>query len=328
MLIVIAFLEDSNDDTYRTIGLTLGIVGYVFLAGLVLVERYTSIGYGCAIWFDLALGVALAGLGFLSYHVQQNVKGVFPVVLSTQYNHPPQIPVPFNSNVINFTNFPEGFQVEPPCKTGEYTADEYVDWFRCLRKSDWRTMMKNNEDFFTAPNGRQMPKGNYVLFEPFGDTTIYLWWGVVAFCLITTFFHFILAWGVAVNDEKEEKFNCRNCSVPYFRWIKNGRQPLRWAEYSISASIMVVLILVINRVTDVYQLVYSFILMELINSFGAGIDYVDNPVIVLWFWVCSGTAFAWQFILIFNTYFNTIKPYVTRTNDFTADELWGGFLGL
>tara|TARA_Y100000389_G_C17120421_1_gene345162 strand:- start:13 stop:462 length:450 start_codon:yes stop_codon:yes gene_type:complete len=67
--------------------------------------------------------------------------------------------------------------------------------------------------------------------------------------------------------------------------------------------------------------------MELINSFGAGIDYVDNPVIVLWFWFCSGSAFAWQFVLIFNTYFNTIKPYVTRTDDFTADELWGGLFG-
>ena len=63
---------------------------------------------------------------------------------------------------------------------------------------------------------------------------------------------------------------------------------MRWAEYSITASIMIVLVLVINRVTDVYQIIYAFILMELINSFGAGIDYVNNPLIVLWFLVCSG----------------------------------------
>lgn len=327
LLITIAFLEDANDVTNRTIGLTLSTVGYVLLLGLVIIEAFMPLGYFCPVWLVAAAGSTLTGLIFLSTYVQDNIKGVFPIVLSTQYNHPPTIPPPFDSNVIDFTNFPANFTVESPCKMGPYAADEYTEWFQCIRKSDWKGMMQSNKDFFMAPNGRMMPKGNYVLFEPFGDTVPYLWWGVVLFCVITTLFHFILAWGVAVNDEEEEKCNCRNCSVPYYRWIINGRQPLRWAEYSITASIMVVLVLVINRVTDIYQIIYSFIVMELINSFGAGIDYVNNPVIVLWFWFCSGTAFAWQFVLIFNTYFNTIKPYVTRTDDFTADELWGGLFG-
>ena len=321
LLITIAYLEDANDVTNRTMGMTFSIVGYLLLLGLVIVEMYVPVGNYCPVWFVAAMGSTLSGVAFLAIYVQENIKGVFPIVLSTQYNHPPTIPPPFDSNIVDFSKFPANFTVQPPCKPGPYAADEFSDWFKCIRKSD----IQYNDDFFMAPNGRMMPKGNYVLFESLGD--IYLWWGVVAFCLITTAFHFILAWGVAVNDEKDETCNCRNCSVPYFRWILNGRQPLRWAEYSITASVMIVLVLVINRVTDVYQLVYSFILMELINSFGAGIDYVDNPVIVLWFWFCSGSAFAWQFVLIFNTYFNTIKPYVTRTDDFTADELWGGLFG-
>lgn len=325
LLITIAYLEDANDVTNRTAGLTLSIVGVSLLIGLIIVEIYMPIGYYCPVWLIASAASIVLGLVFLCTYIQDNVKGVYPIVLSTQYNHPPTIPPPFNSNVIDFSNFPSNFTIEPPCKTTAYSADEYTEWFQCIRKSNWKNMMQNNDDFFMAHNGRMMPKGNFVIFDVLGD--LYLWMGVLLFCIITTLFHFILAWGVAVNDEKEETCNCRNCSVPYFTWIKNGRQPLRWAEYSITASIMVVLVLVINRVTDVYQIIYSFILMELINSFGAGIDYVDNPVIVLWFWFCSGSAFAWQFVLIFNTYFNTIKPYVTRTDDFTADELWNGLFG-
>lgn len=336
LLITIAFLEDTDDDSLRTTGLIISIIGYITLAILPVVKATNEedLGYGCLAWFVTSFGATMSGIICLSSYIQQNIKGVFPILLSTQYNHPPIIPAPFDSNVINFTNFPgDVSRTTPPCKTTAYSADEFVDWFKCIRKSEWKEDMKMNEDFFLTESGRLFPKGNWVEFKPFGDTTIYLWWGVVAFCLITTIFHFMLAWGVYANDEddaeddEKENCNCSNCSVPYYTWIKNGRQPMRWAEYSITASIMIVLVLVINRVTDVYQIIYSFILMELINSFGAGIDYVNNPLIVLWFWFCSGSAFVWQFVLIFNTYFNTIKPYVTRTEDFTADELWGGLFG-
>ena len=65
-------------------------------------------------------------------------------MLSTQYNHPPTIPAPFDSNVINFTNFPTNVsRTTSPCKTTAYSADEFVDWFKCIRKSEWKEDLFN-----------------------------------------------------------------------------------------------------------------------------------------------------------------------------------------
>ena len=320
LLTTLAFLKDTEDDSLREWGIFLGGSGYFLL---LLLAYYKHKGREVQMFplvFLLALLPLLIGLVCLSSYVQENRK-VFPIQLSTTYNHPPVIPAPFDSEIIDFSLFPPGSNSTPPCKVGVYAPEEFVDWFQCLRKSDWKKTIAANPDFIRAPNGRLFPKGNWVPFEPF-ETTIYLWWGVVFFCLVTALFHLILLWGGYAHTGRDDHFEWRRCAVPYWKWIQQGRQPLRWAEYSITASVMIVLILSINRVTDIYQIAYSFILMELINSFGAGIDYTNSPVICLWFWVCSGTAFFWQWVLIFNSYFQTIKPYVERRENFTADLLW------
>ena len=108
---------------------------------------------------------------------------------------------------------------------------------------------------------------------------MYVWWGVALFTIITATFHYILAasaddYGniiernISGTDDIIMPRNEWPLAVPYIQWINNGIQPMRWAEYSITASLMIVLVFIINGVTDIYLLAFSYIIMNLINSFG------------------------------------------------------------
>lgn len=313
LLTTIAFLEE--DQGGRDISLLIGFGGYALLSllGIYFYWKRT---------FRVYLGLfcllaTLIGLGLLAVYVQK-IKGVFPISLSTSYNHPDPIPAPYNSNVINFSFFERNFNVAPPCKREPYKKDEYQEWFQCLRKSEWKEIYATSGDFHTNKDGRLIPKGNWKPFDPLG--TLYLWQGVLAFCLITSLFHFLLAYGGARGDEGGK---CRRCTIPYWYFIRQGIQPYRWAEYSMTASIMIVLVMSLNRVTDVYLISFVFIIMQLINSFGAAIDYTSSPFLVCWYWLCSGSAFAWVVALLAYSYSESIQPYITPTKEHTADELWG-----
>ena len=47
-----------------------------------------------------------------------------------------------------------------------------------------------------------------------------------------------------------------------------------------------------------YLLAFSYIIMNLINSFGAAIDYTKSAQIVAWFWACGIGAMIWLFALL------------------------------
>lgn len=331
LLCVIALVGPREDRTEASgdwklgLGVGLSVFGYV-LSLLSAVSLWKGWVKRCGLLFVPCAIVFLGGLGVLAAHVQEHVTGVFPVTLSTQYNHPDPIPPPFDSRIINFSYFPANYTVSPPCKTTAYTGSEYVDWFGCLRKSDWRAVLAANPDFYREATGRLVAKGLWRPFRPLGDTTIYLWWLVEMFTLTTCGFHFFLAWSAA-NGPKQTRCRGCSCTAPYYHWITLGRSPLRWAEYSTTAALMIVMVLVINRVTDVYTLVFNFIIMQLLNTFGASMDYTSNPVLVAWYWFCSAAAFAWVFVLLFFSFYETISPYLTRTDTYDADELWGGLFG-
>ena len=104
----------------------------------------------------------------------------------------------------------------------------------------------------------------------------------------------------------------------------NGIQPMRWAEYSITASLMIVLVFIINGVTDIYILAFAYIIMNLVNSFGAAIDYTNSGAIVAWFWVCAVGALVWQFSLLWSAYLENISPYIQQDN---TKDLWGQYFG-
>jgi len=166
---------------------------------------------------------------------------------------------------------------------------------------------------------------------------LYIWWGVCLFTCITSIFHFILAFSaddfaavleknrnaetmkfLEISDDTKLPRNQSTFAVPYIQWIYSGIQPMRWAEYSITASLMIVLVFIINGVTDIYLLAFSYIIMNLVNSFGAAIDYTKSAQIVAWFWVCGVGALIWQFALLFAAYNENISPYMEADNK----QLW------
>lgn len=312
LLTTISFLEEDHGG--RDVALILGFGGYVLLS---LNAIYAYVRRKFSFWFGLiSLLVCLTGLGLLASYVQMHIKGVFPITLSTQYNHPNPIPAPFNSNLVNFSLFPQNYTLQAPCKREVYKAEEYQDWFQCLRTSGWQTQFQNLDTFHQNPDGRFFPKGLWRSVDTFG--VIYLWQGNLIFCLLTCFFHFLLAWGGLKGDDGGR---CVGCKVPYWYFIRTGIQPFRWLEYSITSAIMIVLVLSLNRVTDIYTLAFTFIILQMINSFGAAIDYTSSPFLVAWYWVCSGSAFIWVSALLAFSYHESIQPYLDP-KDNTAHDLW------
>lgn len=291
---------------------------------LVLTRKYVEpkdLAYYLGLFFfaiiTFGIGVWLA--------VTYNRENILPIVLSTAHSG-----VPLGDNELN-SNTCDGVIYK-----------EFRSWMNCLRdKYDCDT---------DACVAYQVDKDNYIPLQMSDDiptfvlrkaTTdvfsdgMYTWWGVTLFTIITAGFHLILAlsaddYGYILDKDKElEKGvsimppNKWFIAVPYIQWINNGIQPMRWAEYSITASLMIVLVFIINGVTDIYLLAFSYIIMNLVNSFGAAIDYTNSVQIVAWFWTCAVGALIWQFALLLAAYSENISPYTEADNK----ELWQDYFG-
>jgi len=222
----------------------------------------------------------------------------------------------------------------------DYT--NFRDWMTCLQskyncKTDACVALNIDPTAYIAigdDNKFVLRKGVPAVFSD----GLYVWWGVALFTIITAAFHYILAYSAdtysfilgtlgELNFDKEISSMPNNkwqFSVPYIQWINNGIQPMRWAEYSITASLMIVLVFIINGVTDIYLLAFAYIIMNLVNSFGAAIDYTNSGAIVAWFWVCAVGALIWQFSLLWSAYLENISPYFQQEE---TKELWNQYFG-
>lgn len=112
-------------------------------------------------------------------------------------------------------------------------------------------------DYLAGPPGVPIPPERVTLFE------VNIGIGVVAFLALSAFFHFLI-------------------SSPWlFGRYKNGlladHNYFRWAEYSLSSSIMIWLILAINGVTDVAALFAVFAVNAAMILFGALQEKYEKP---------------------------------------------------
>lgn len=64
----------------------------------------------------------------------------------------------------------------------------------------------------------------------------------------------------------------------YYMWIHECRQPLRWIEYSFSASVMIIAISVASGVNHVYMVTQIFVLMWATMVFGHYTEVLSRPV--------------------------------------------------
>ena len=231
---------------------------------------------------------------------------------------PTPVPVPFNNAT---------------CGGTEY--DNVYKWFDCIsEKNDYKVDLVKQNGYTVVTGNAQapdavMPPFNTTFLLPYeddnGELTGFwpLWTLITAFCVLTALFHALLAW--PLNKE-------------YRSWLDRYRQPLRYVEYSITASIMFVIVLALSRVTDIYLLIANALLMMCVNTFGgiiewiepfdykmydskAGVSFYPQLAVRLWGWIVSFLVFVFQFWQLWNIFEYTVQPWLVDTNP-TA-ELFG-----
>lgn len=112
-------------------------------------------------------------------------------------------------------------------------------------------------DWMTGPPGVDLPRDRVTLWE------INLGGLVVAFLLLSTFFHYLIV---------SPWFRSR-----YFNGLKNNHNYFRWTEYSLSSSVMIVGIAVLNGVTDYAALIAIFAVNASMILFGALQEKYETP---------------------------------------------------
>ena len=103
---------------------------------------------------------------------------------------------------------------------------------------------------------------------------LYLSWVVLSFFLLSALAHGVIAIG---NVPGSDRVVCGVKSGWYYTWISESRQPLRWVEYSFSASVMILAIAAASGVTQVYMLVFIFALMFVTMVFGWVTEELSRP---------------------------------------------------
>jgi len=189
---------------------------------------------------------------------------------------------------------------------GKNSDESIFDFFNCVLDQNTTTRDTVNDAFSLAsPTKRE----SYEFPFPF-----YILYLVIAFSLITSISHFSLA-------------TC--CFNFYESELKQKRQPLRWLEYSVTASIMMIIVLQLSNVTDPFILGSSFLLVASYNTFGAAMEYppVKNYFVRVWFYAISTLGFAMTFLTSFLYYYAAISPWL----DLGECSAWGdifGFIGI
>lgn len=149
--------------------------------------------------------------------------------------------------------------------------------------------------------------------ETFNDE-FYVVYLPIAFSTITFLFHASLA-------------SCLKGSYDY--QLSVFRQPYRWIEYSITASIMMVNVLLLNNVTDLFILSGIVLLTVSYNSFGGAMEYPSPKEWAprLWFYTVSTLGFAYAFTVTFMYYYRAISPWLELENDGYTCASWGDLFG-
>lgn len=92
----------------------------------------------------------------------------------------------------------------------------------------------------------------------------------------------------------------------YSEMIENGKNPLRFIEYSFSASVMLIAIALLNGVTDINLITSIGILTSSCQLCGLAVEYVDNYKIQLLLHFTGWLQFCWAYGIIGHAFFRSI----------------------
>ena len=199
----------------------------------------------------------------------------------------------------------------------------------CTRRGAYSCVFNSSLNNFEALSGsendptRIIPRPSFEIYTGTEEYPLFAWVFIFVFSLLTSMFHCFLG-TMAYYHNKQGP-----CGIEatYVDMIVKGRSPLRWLEYSITSAIMFTLVLTINRVTDIFIIIFAFIISLMYNTFGAAIDYIDNATVITWMWIISFFGFSAQFICLFLHFNLAIAPYIDP--DITeSSDLWGQFFDI
>ena len=204
-----------------------------------------------------------------------------------------------------------------PDPTYRYKASEWSKWLECIspQVGDWR-------DDFLKDNGRlYAPVINEV-----GEVPV--WLLLFIFCVLTSASHFVL-WYYHYGF--------------YTALLRARLQPVRWLEYSVTSSIMILVTAALSKVTDFYLLLFVALSNMLMNLCGGLVfevlDYYDGGwvfgewfnddrlnVVALTKWLlyfASWLVFVLSFTLIFDAFYSGIAPFFEFESVYLWEELFG-----
>uniref|UniRef100_A0A6C0KE44 Uncharacterized protein n=1 Tax=viral metagenome TaxID=1070528 RepID=A0A6C0KE44_9ZZZZ len=143
----------------------------------------------------------------------------------------------------------------PPIEPGACVCESSVSEF-CEFKNDYDNESRTQEQKFELLQQKLNRKQRVV--------TLRLATVIAAFPLITALFHFYVA-----SPLGQRGFGI----VPgYAASIASARNPFRWVEYSITASVMIVAIAGLSDVTNIGEVICIFALMMGLNILGLGVE--------------------------------------------------------
>lgn len=179
----------------------------------------------------------------------------------------------FTSLYLNRTNLEIGY------------TESYLKWVR-INGSKYNNVTMNSTDscLNLNPPGRNLSTANNGDFCIVADTTggiggIDLGWLIISFHLLSFFFQALAGFtdcckeGIKINDDWVYKYST-NIEV-------EGKNPLRFVEYSISASIMLMCIAFLNGVTDINLIASIAVLTACCQLCGLVVEYIPDNQLTL-----------------------------------------------
>ena len=112
-------------------------------------------------------------------------------------------------------------------------------------------------------------------------------------------------------------------SRAYMHRLSDGRVPHRWIEYSVSASIMMVAILLLTGVTDIWTLLLAFTLCAVTQAMGyAGEAYPGN-----WFFFLIGSCLMVPpWVVVYYTFYKSLSNGTSTPPLFVYYIVWSLFV--
>jgi hypothetical protein len=186
----------------------------------------------------------------------------------------------------------------------------------------------NNGEFCIGPQTHTFDCGDELCYYDYG-------WMIIAFHMLS----FAFQLGAALTDLCEGGCNfcgyrcfengccgikcCDNgcCGYKYSKQVVEGKNPLRFIEYSISASIMLMVIAMINGIIDVHLLACIAVLTASCQLCGLVVEYLDDEKQLRLKWIShlnGWLTFCTAYWCIARAYFGSVEYSDASPPDFVV----------